>query len=218
MKSKDCIISIIACCMLLSSCGSFGEGLLAGLTCMTGSGGNGGMGGYATSVYSGGGGNMDYLLNPNYAVAQVAAQQQQYNQVYNAIAAKTINEVNAKEEQEYQEFCRSGFKKFDGTNYTKQEWRALVGQSIQDAKNGTSTRVSGNSSRSTGTVSSSTRVCRKWSASDLAHCNGNGKCPKCNGDKKYYDASFGIPHWVDPCVICNGSGKCPSCRGTGRLQ
>lgn len=211
MKSKDIITSIVICCLLLSSCGSFGEGLLAGLS---GMGGYGGFGGYNTAAYSGNR-NMDYLLNPNYAIAQVAAQQQ-YNQVFNAIATQTVNEVNVKEEQEYQAFCRSGIKKADGTNYTKQEWRALVGQSIQDANSNSSTKVSGTSSHNTGTTSSSSHICRKLSASDLAHCNGNGKCPKCNGDKKYYDTSYGVARWVDPCVICKGSGKCPSCKGTSR--
>lgn len=76
--------------------------------------------------------------------------------------------------------------------------------------------VSSTSSQSGNATSSSSRVCRKSSATDLAHCNGNGKCSKCNGAGKYYDTSYGVPKWVDPCVICRGSGKCPSCNGTGR--
>lgn len=217
MKRKYLIICIASCCVCLVSCGSFGEGLLAGLTSTGGYGYSSYNGGYNTMAYNGGG-NMNYLLNPNYAIAQVVTQQQQNQQVYNSIATKTINEVLDKEEQEYQAFCKSGFKKSDGTSYTKQEWRALVGKSIQDTKkNETTISKQENASRSTGVKSSSSsRICKKLSATDNAHCNGNGKCSRCNGEGKYYDNTLGIPKWVDPCVYCKGSGKCPSCNGTGR--
>lgn len=76
---------------------------------------------------------------------------------------------------------------------------------------------SGTSSSTTTTSSSSSsqKICKKVSATDNAHCNGSGVCSKCNGKGKYYDSSFGISRWVDPCTTCGGSGKCPSCHGTG---
>ena len=169
---------MICFCVFLSSCGSFGEGLMAGLS------GMGGHGGYGASAYSGSG-NMDYLLNPNYAIAQTIAQQQQLNQVGNAIAVQTINQVNAN------------------------------GGMATDASGSHSGSTDSYSSSSGSNTSSSSRICKKTSATDLAHCNGNGKCPKCNGAGKYYDISYGVSKWVDPCVICNGNGKCPSCHGTG---
>lgn len=132
MKSKYIMIYFISCCALLTSCGSFGEGLLTGLSSMANYPGYGGFGGYSTTAYSGSSGS------------------------------------------------------------------------------GSST-----SSQIENTTSSSSRICRKLSASDLAHCNGNGKCSKCNGAGKYYDTSYGVSKWVNPCGICNGSGKCPSCNGTG---
>lgn len=206
---------ILYCITLLCvSCGSFGEGLLAG---MSGMGGYGYAGGYTPSAYNSGG-NMNYLLDPNYAMAQTMAQQNQYNQVFNSIAAQTVNQVNAKEEQEYQNFCKYN-KKSDGSNYTKNEWRALVGAAIQESKGRTtssSTTSSRNTNRSYSSSSSNSSICLKSSAADIAHCNGNGVCAKCNGKKKYYDTSYGVSHWVDPCVTCNGTGKCPSCHGTGR--
>lgn len=86
---------------VLVSCGSFGEGLLAGL---------GNMGGYGyggnSYITPSSGGNMNYLLDPNYAVAQTMAQQQQYNQVFNSIAQQSVNQVLSEEEQEYQTFCK----------------------------------------------------------------------------------------------------------------
>lgn len=83
------------------SCGSFGEGLLAGI---------GNMGGYGYGgngyMIPSSGGNMNYLLGPNYAVAQTVAQQQQYNQVFNNVAKQSVNQVLSEEEQEYQIFCK----------------------------------------------------------------------------------------------------------------
>lgn len=61
---------------MLVSCGSFGEGLLAGIGNMGGYGYGYGGNSYMTPSS---GGNMNYLLDPNYAVAQTVAQQQQYN-------------------------------------------------------------------------------------------------------------------------------------------
>ncbi len=195
----------IASVLTLSSCGAFGEGLLAGL------GSYGSYDGYVSPSY--GSGSMNYLLDPNYAAAQVMAQQNQYNQVQNSLITQTISQVNSQEEQEYQEFCKYN-KKSDGTNYSKTEWRALKGQALQNSQaNSTSSAVS--SSNAKGSYSSSRKRCRKLSSSDLAHCNGTGVCSRCNGKKKYFDTSFGVDHWVDPCVICNGTGKCPSCNGTG---
>lgn len=103
----------VATTLMFSSCGSFGEGLVAGI------GNMGGYGGYGSSYAApSGGGNMNYLLDPNYAVAQTMAQQQQYNQVFNNIATQTVNQVLSEEEQEYQNFCKYN-KKADGSNYTK---------------------------------------------------------------------------------------------------
>lgn len=59
------------------------------------------------------------------------------------------------------------------------------------------------------------KTCLKLSATDNAHCNGMRVCSRCNGEKAYWDNSFGINHYVDPCVTCGGTGKCPGCNGTG---
>ncbi len=178
------------------SCGSFGEGILAGLSSFGNSGYYGG--GYSATGFSGG--NMDYLLDPAYAIAQVSFQ----------------------EEQDYQEFSKYN-KKADGSNYTRDDYKAMVGQAYQSTKQSSSSSSSSSYSGSSSSGysgsssnSSSSRKCLMQSATDIAHCNGTGICSKCNGKKKYFDSSLGLSHWVDPCVICNGTGKCPSCGGTGK--
>lgn len=134
--------------LLLASCGSFGEGFLAGI---------GNMGGYSyggnSYMATANAGNMNYLLDPNYAVAQTMAQQQQYNQVFNNIAQQSVNQVLSEEEQEYQTFCKYN-KKADGTNYTKNEWRALKGEAIRNM-NGSNTSVGSSNSTVSGSGSSS---------------------------------------------------------------
>lgn len=202
---------LIVLALVVCSCGSFGEGMLAALSSY--GGGYSSMGSYSP-VSSGG--NMDYLLDPRYAMAQTAVQQAQFNQVASSIAQTTVAQVQSEEEQQYQQFCKFN-KKADGSNYTKSEWRTLVGQAIQNSKSG-SYSTSTTTSYGGGTNNSSTstsRRCMKLNVSDLAHCNGDGKCARCNGKGRYYDTSFGNGRWVDPCIHCKGNGKCPTCHGTG---
>lgn len=212
MRNFSFIAFSIIACTTLCSCGSFGEGMLAAL-----SGYGGGYGGYAS--YGGLGavsssGNLDYLLDPRYAMAQTAAEQAQFNRVASSIAQTTVTQVLSEEEQQYQEFCKYN-KKADGSNYTKDEWHAFVGQAIQYSKSKDSSgKISTTTSNGfSSSATSSSRRCMKLTATDLAHCNGNGKCTRCNGKGRYYDTSYGNAHWVDPCNICGGNGKCPSCHG-----
>lgn len=188
---------ILFFCQFLASCGSFGESFLAGLTNMVGGYGVYGVGigatAYTNTSYTTGG-NINQLLDPNLAVQQVLAQ----------------------EDQDYQAFCRFN-KKADGSNYSKTEWRIMQGQAIQNANGGGSSYSSSSSSDiSGGSCSSSySNRCKKTSVMDIAHCEGTGVCQGCNGNKRYWDSTFGNGHWVDPCVTCNGTCKCPSCNGTG---
>ena len=107
---------ILFFCQFLASCGSFGESFLAGLTNMGGGYGVYGVGigatAYTNTSYTTGG-NINQLLDPNLAVQQVLAQ----------------------EDQDYQAFCRFN-KKADGSNYSKTEWRIMQGQAIQNANGG----------------------------------------------------------------------------------
>lgn len=207
---KTYIYSLIALLVFaLSSCGSFGAGMLTALSNYGGYGG-----GY--SSYSSSSGNMNHLLDPQYAIAQTMAQQQQFNQVASSIAQQTVHQTLSEEEQQYQEFCKYN-KKPNGSNYSKSEWRTMVGQAIQNSQtNGVSYEEDDTASSPSSSDSGiSARRCRKLHASDIIHCEGSGKCAICNGKGRYFDTSFGRGSWIDPCTVCNGTGICKSCKGTG---
>lgn len=176
--------------LLLASCGSFGEGFLAGI---------GNMGGYSyggnSYMATANAGNMNYLLDPNYAVAQTMAQQQQYNQVFNNIAQQSVNQVLSEEEQEYQTFCKYN-KKADGTNYTKNEWRALKGEAIRNM-NGSNTSVGSSNSTVSGSGSSSRT--NSTSGKTCHICHGYKKCWTCSGNHTY----------INP--LTNKRVACPNC-------
>lgn len=190
--------------LLLASCGSFGEGFLAGI-------GNMGSYSYGGNSYmtSANAGNMNYLLDPNYAVAQTMAQQQQYNQVFNNIAQQSVNQVLSEEEQEYQTFCKYN-KKADGTNYTKNEWRALKGKAIRNMNGGNTSVGSSNS-----TISGSGSSIRTNSTSDkTCHiCHGTKKCWTCSGNRTYINP---LTNKRVACPNCT-NGWCSRCNGTGKI-
>ena len=85
-----------------------------------------------------------------------------------------------------------------------------------DFSSSTSSSSTSSSTAGSGGATPATRgkLCQKMSAGDNAHCGGNGVCSRCNGNKRYYDTSFGNARWV-PCGTCGQTGKCPSCHGTG---
>lgn len=185
------------------SCGSFGQGLLMGLSNY----------GSSTYGYGGGYGSYDYLLDPNYAIAQTYAQQNYFNSVGNSIAKMSISQVENEEEEEYLQFKKYN-KKNDGSDYSKSEWRAMKGEAIKNIKN--SDCSENRNISNSGNLES--KRCKKLMASDNTHCNGSGKCSRCNGKGRYFDSSYGYSGWIDPCQYCKGTGKCPSCNGTGYIK
>ena len=198
------LIFLIMAVLLLASCGSFGEGFLAGI---------GNMGGYSyggnSYMATANAGNMNYLLDPNYAVAQTMAQQQQYNQVFNNIAQQSVNQVLSEEEQEYQTFCKYN-KKADGTNYTKNEWRALKGEAIRNM-NGSNTSVGSSNSTVSGSGSSSRT--NSTSGKTCHICHGYKKCRTCSGNRTYINP---LTNKRVACPNCT-NGWCSRCNGTGKI-
>lgn len=91
--------------------------------------------------------------------------------------------------------------------------KANAYKTVQQASSGLYDRELENCGSGSSREISSARKCLKLTATDLAHCNGNGICSKCNGNKKYFDNG----RWVAPCAVCGGTGKCPSCHGVGEL-
>lgn len=196
MRNLEHYIFVCFAVLLMSSCGSFGEGFLAGL------GNMGGGYGYTAPSSSG---NMNYLLDPNYAVAQTMAQQQQYNQVFGSMAQQAVNQVLSEEDQEYQQFCKYN-KKADGSNYSKNEWRAMKGQAIQNMKNNGSTNSSySRNSTTTSATTSSSKTCYI--------CHGTKKCWTCSGNRTYINP---LTNKRVACPNCT-NGWCSRCNGTGNI-
>lgn len=202
-KFKYLLLAIFV--SMLTSCGSFGEGLFAGLVNMGGYG----FGGNSYMTPSSGG-NMDYLLDPNYAVAQTMAQQQQYNQTFNNIAHQTVNQVLSEEEQEYQTFCKYN-KKSDGSNYTKSEWQALKGQAIQNMNRGKTSGVNTNSTNCNRSNSTNTSSSSRGKTCHI--CHGTKKCWTCGGNQTYINP-FTAKRIA--CPNCT-NGWCSRCNGTGKI-
>lgn len=138
-------------------------------------------------------GNLNSFLDPRLAMRQVN------NQYY----------------KEYTQFCIYN-KKPDGSSYTFDEWFTMRGQSEHNINNDSDYSKSSDllHTHDFNKNTLTSRRCKKLSATDMAHCEGSGICQRCNGNKRYWDNSFGKGHWVDPCTTCGGTGKCPSCNGT----
>ena len=139
----------------------------------------------------------------NYSMMQVEQQWKQEEIQVKTGFASTYRQLHGGKEPSAEE-VQAAYN-----NYMQNKVNAY--KTVQQASSGMYDRELGiTGSSSTGTTSSS-RKCMKLTATDNAHCNGNGLCSKCNGNKKYFENG----RWVDPCVICGGSGMCPSCHGTG---
>lgn len=208
VKQIRILLVLAAVGLALTSCGSFGEGMLMGLANATSS-----MGGYGymptssytpTSSYvptttSASSGNLDYLLDPRYAIAQVQAQ----------------------EEAEYQQ-AAAGFAQM-GKTLTRQEYMAMKGAAIQQMNSSGGSGSSGGTSYSSHSSSSTyssggssvREHCTRTGVHDYGHCNGSGRCQRCNGKGHYTDSMFGQNVVHNPCNYCNGTGKCRGCGGTG---
>jgi len=159
---------------------------------LTNIGNNGGYGSYGGSYTApSGSGNMDYLLDPNYAAAQVLS----------------------REEKEFQTFSKYN-KKADGSSYTKSEWLAMKGQAIMNMNNG-SPVVSTGTTVSTSSSSSSSSTYSGSSSSDKTcyMCHGTKNCWTCYGKRQYINPYTGK---YITCPNCT-NGLCSKCGGTGKL-
>lgn len=155
-------------------------------------------------------GNLPLELQPDIAAKRAVAE---------------INYMMKVEEENFKSNYRATFKQNWGrepsesevmeayTNYLRAKNEAYAASNFSSFSPTSTTSTS--SSSSTSTSANTGKTCLKLSASDDAHCNGMKVCSKCNGNKAYWDNTFGTRHYVDPCVVCNGTGKCPSCGGTG---
>lgn len=197
MKKILFVICCVAFSAVLTSCGSFGEGFLAGLGSFTNSGFYPSVSYVNTSASSYSSGTS--ALNRNYAAE------------LNALSNLTIAQGQAEEEREYQNY-KSQFKKADGSDYTKNEWRAIQGEAYMRMKNEGNTLSSTTQYQYNNTTTSSAKKCTT--------CNGTGRMPyntfpaqygqnnsykvKCNECGQSFPKSWGHTHTT--CTSCHGKG------------
>lgn len=139
MKTIKTYFLLLVVCLCFSSC----EIMLEALSAMASTPYS--PYGYPMGYYGAGtpSGNMNYLLDPMYAVSQVQQQQQYYNNLNQQFIQNAVNETNAKEQKEYNQ-AREAYKKI-GKDLTLEEYRAMQGQAIMMA-NGEYTDNTENSS------------------------------------------------------------------------
>ncbi|MBR1516716.1 MAG: hypothetical protein IJ620_01030 [Bacteroidales bacterium] len=186
-------------CFCFSSCAALLEGMAT--TMMSGYGVYGGY----TPMYSTG--NMDYLLDPRYTMMQMQQHETQMNALNQQLINKTIRDVNAQEQAEYQQA-----KKYN-PNLTLEQFRAMKAAALQP-QNGTSTTgASTHSSSSTSPGTSSSLKCSR--------CNGSGRMPY-----DTYPSTFGQSDYKVTCSECgqqflksrgHNHVTCTECHGKGYL-
>ena len=194
MKKFQSLILACIVCVSLSSCETFLQGMAAGM------GGYGYGMGYMPGYGGVGGGNMDYLLDPRYAMMQVAQQQAQMNAVNQQIIQTTVRQVNEAEQAEYQ-----AAKKYR-PNLTLEQFRREKAQAYQNT-------TSSGSSTTTDYQQRKKETLNRTVGENCLSCKGSGKCSACNGTKVAH--GFGNTY---KCNVCNEHGDCPVCHGTGKTS
>ncbi len=131
--------------------------------------------------------NLDYLLDPRYAIQQ----------------------VNAQYEAEYQQA-----RQFN-PSLTREQFMQMKAQANQETQNATTntseTSVSHAGSYSHGS-SATSKDCPSLKASNGKwYCGNTGKCAMCGGDG-LMNGSFGLGANSLKCTLCNGTGKCTYCQ------
>ena len=144
--------------LMLASCGSFGEGMLAGLAGVSyGMPQSGGSMGYNTVATSG---SMDYLLDPNYAIAQQSQ--------YNSIATQSVNNTSSSR----------ALSSYDYSSSTGSSRKKCMKISASDNAHCNGTGVC---SRCNGKGRYYDTSFGNASWRHCSSCGGTGKCPSCNG-------------------------------------
>lgn len=195
---KKVIYTALICMASLSftSCETFMQGMAAGM------GGYGYGTGYGTGYMPsyGGGGNMNYLLDPNYAIMQVSQQQAQMNAVNEQLISNAIQKMNDAEQEEYQAAKRYR------PNLTLEQFRLEKAQAYQLMNSSENTS---SSSYETSTTSQNCIRC-KGSGRQVYETNpvmlGSDdykvKCDECG--QKFLKS---VGHTHISCKLCGGTGK-----------
>lgn len=139
------------------------------------------------------------------------------------IAVNTVRqfqEDQAREEYQFKTNFIQQYRRFNGKDPTEEQvQKAYYDYKQAQANAYTNAKMAMNSSEydkdpvtGDGEKKSTGSFCGMSSPLDYIHCNGTGRCSRCDGKKKYYSTAFGIGRWYD-CHVCHQSGICPSCGG-----
>lgn len=202
-------IAVIAGVSLCSCDSAFMAGMLDGMA-MAASGYGTGTGYYpavVTPTAAASGGNLDYLLDPNYAIMQVQQQNAQYNATFNALMNQTVQQVK-QEEADFKNNYRQQYYAYSG-QYPDEEQVNRAYYDYLAAKNG-------GTSSSTGapTVSTSSEGTATYTTVACGTCGGTGTIVK--NDVPTF-GSTATKH----CSLCNKTVSldhyhvtCPTCHGS----
>lgn len=86
--------------------------------------------GYPAST---GGSNLDYLLDPNYALTQAQRETAEYQAAFQQIMQQTIQQVERENEEEYRLF-----RSFTGADISREEYNAIKAQAMMEESQGQS--------------------------------------------------------------------------------
>ena len=148
-----------------------------------------------------GGGNMDYLLDPNYTLMQMQPQIAQ-------MQARMAEEWKAT--QESQQYLRSMQNKWQSFPQGTGGWNNMP------VVSGTPVFIP-ESESSIGTIGTTSSYSNSSSGAVCKTCNGGGKCNSCHGSGIRTDNLFAAgQNPTAKCGVCGGSGICVICHGSGR--
>lgn len=152
-------------------------------------------------------GNMDYLLDPNYAIMQVQQQQAQFNDTFNQLMGITVQQVQ-QEENSFKDNFRTEYYRATGS-YPDESM-------VNEAYNNYLSAKYGNGSSSNSSYGSDNNYSSEsnYVVSDCGTCGGTGTIVKndvptfgsssekwCDTCNKYVS----MDHYHTTCPVCKGS-------------
>lgn len=171
------------------------------------------------SYSSSGTGNLDYLLDPRFAIMQAQQQMAQQQMVQEQILKVSVDQAQLQYNQEMamkEESWRCGYEtaKQFRPNLTWDEWKmeCMAAEAAAYNESYGSGSTAPTSTVATSSFSSSSSVTSSSSGRPCHLCRGIKKCWTCNGKRSYLSEMTGkyitCPNCTDGwCSHCHGSGK-----------
>ena len=161
-----------------------------------------------------GGGNMDYLLDPRYAMQQTAYQNAEFQMMFNNMMQPYSQQIGTFQ-QEAARQMQFQFQNADQLNstplldFSNFNWNAVPVGNVENYSEAYVTDYSSTSSSSVSSYSSSS----KSGGQTCYLCHGTKKCWTCNGKMWYLESDFGTGKRLK-CPNCT-DGWCSHCHGSG---